>query len=85
MPLLTVSQAAERLAVSVALVYAWCHDGFLPHVRLGRTGKRGTIRIAEADIDRLATATRVGPPPPPPPPAPRKAKPKRGGFKHLTL
>ncbi len=49
--MLTVKQAAERAAVSPALIYAWCNAGLLPHLRLGLPGHRGCIRIAEADLD----------------------------------
>jgi excisionase family DNA binding protein len=56
MSMLTTKQAAERAGVSPALVYAWCREGRLPHMRLGRTGKRGAIRIAEADLDALLQA-----------------------------
>ena len=38
---LTVKEAAARLRVSVALVYAMVADGRLPCVRLGRKGRRG--------------------------------------------
>jgi len=49
---LTVTEAALRASVSVSLIYVWCSDGTLPHIRVGRKGKRGHIRIAEEDLDR---------------------------------
>ena len=55
---LSVAQVAERLRVSAALVYGWCHAGLLAHMRLGRKGKRGTIRIAEADLDAFLASRR---------------------------
>lgn len=65
----TVKQAAERAAVSPALVYSWCHAGLLLHHRLGLPGNRGCIRIAEADLDAfLASQKREGRRQTPPPP-----------------
>ena len=49
--MLSVAQAAERLSVSPALVYGWCNAGVITHHRLGLPGRRGCIRIAEADLD----------------------------------
>jgi excisionase family DNA binding protein len=51
--MLTVRQAAERASVSQSLVYEWCSSGILPHMRLGRPGKRGCIRIDEADLENF--------------------------------
>ena len=59
---LTVAEAAARAAVSESLVYAWCADGTLPHSRLGRKGKRGTIRIAVEDLDGVLAAFKVSKP-----------------------
>lgn len=50
---MTVAEAAKKLRVSLALVYAMVADGRLPCVRLGRKGRRGCIRIKEADVNRL--------------------------------
>jgi excisionase family DNA binding protein len=47
---LTVKQAAEYASLSESLIYAWCNDGTLPHIRAGRRGKRGTIRIDKDDL-----------------------------------
>ena len=44
---MTVKQAAERIGISISLVYILCHEGMIRHTRHGRTGKRGTIRISE--------------------------------------
>lgn len=61
--MLTVKQAAQRAGVSASLIYALCAEGRLPHLRLGREGKRGTIRIREADLDGLiADCVRDGTP-----------------------
>ncbi|QEG26692.1 Helix-turn-helix domain protein [Gemmata obscuriglobus] len=60
--MLTVREAAERAAVSESLIYAWCADGTLPHMRLGRKGKRGTIRIRVEDLDGMMAAFKVSGP-----------------------
>lgn len=60
--MLTVAEAALRACVSESLIYAWCADGTLPHLRLGRKGRRGTIRIAREDLDGVLAAFRVGGP-----------------------
>ena len=55
---LTVKQAAERAGVSDSLIYECCAEGRLPHYKLGRKGRRGTIRIEEADLDAFLAACR---------------------------
>lgn len=57
--MLTPKQAAERACVSESLIYAWCADGTLPHMRVGRKGKRGHIRIAVEDLDGVLASFRV--------------------------
>jgi excisionase family DNA binding protein len=58
---LTPKQAAERARVSTSLVYQWCQDRVLVHYRLGRPGKRGRIRIEEADLEAfLGSCKREG-------------------------
>jgi excisionase family DNA binding protein len=49
--MLTVQQVADKLGVSPALVYGWVNSGTLPCYRLGQAGRRGSIRVAEADVD----------------------------------
>jgi excisionase family DNA binding protein len=56
---LTVKEAAIRACVSESLIYAWCAEGTLPHLRVGRTGKRGHIRIAVEDLDGVLAAFKV--------------------------
>ena len=56
---MTVAVAAARAAVSESLIYAWCADGTLPHTRLGRKGKRGTIRVAAEDLDGVLASFKV--------------------------
>jgi excisionase family DNA binding protein len=55
--MLTVKAAAERAGVSVSLIYSLCAEGRLPHVRLGREGRRGTIRIRESDLSEFLEAS----------------------------
>jgi len=57
--MLTVKQAAERACVSESLVYAWVHSGILPHLRFGRPGRRGTIRIDETEFENLLQTMKV--------------------------
>lgn len=51
--LFTVAEAAERLSVSRSLLYAIIEAGGLAVYRLGQG--RGTIRIAQADLQRFLT------------------------------
>lgn len=57
--MLTVKEAASRLRVSKSLVYEWCKDRRLSHVRLGKRGKRGRILIRSDDLDRLMKEQQV--------------------------
>ncbi len=50
--MLTPRQAAEWLGVSQSLVYQLCKEMVLEHSRLGGRGKRGRIRIEEAEVER---------------------------------
>ena len=52
--LLTVKEAARRLKVSPATVYALCESGRLPHVRISTH----SIRIAECDLKGYVSACR---------------------------
>lgn len=63
--MLTVKQAAARACVSESLIYAWCADGTLPHLRVGRKGKRGHIRIAAEDLEGVLANFKVSGPPSP--------------------
>jgi len=53
--LLTVREAARRLAVSTATVYGLCGRGELPHVRISNA-----IRIAPADLGAFFARPRSG-------------------------
>lgn len=58
--MLTVKQAAERAGVSFGLVYEWTRSGMLPHYRMGRSGARGGIRIADVDLDAFLQSRHRG-------------------------
>jgi hypothetical protein len=57
--LLSPKLAAARACVSVSLIYQWCADGSLPHLRVGAWGRRGKILIAPADLDALLAGFKV--------------------------
>jgi excisionase family DNA binding protein len=59
MELLTVREAARRLEVSAATVYALCAERKLTHLRVG-TG-RGTIRIRVEDLVAFVDSRKVQP------------------------
>lgn len=48
---MTVKQAAQRIGISVSLVYELCRLHIIKHTRHGRPGKRGTIRISLEAIE----------------------------------
>ena len=54
--MLTPKQIADRVGVSDSLVYEWCAQGLLKHYRFGGKGRRGCIRIEEADLDAFLDA-----------------------------
>lgn len=56
--MLTVKQFAERLGVSPSLIYALCRAGVIGHLRHGRPGKRGCIRIEEAALASYCEASK---------------------------
>lgn len=57
--LLSVKEAANRLGVSPSLVYQWCTEKRLPHIRLGRAKRRGKILLEEQDVLAFLTAARI--------------------------
>ena len=78
--MLRVKAAAERLGVSESLVYELCACGALPHVRIGRPGSRGCIRLTEADIQEYLANQKVGGS------APARSPPKQKRvFKHVII
>jgi excisionase family DNA binding protein len=56
---LTVKQSAERVGVSESLIYQWCHERRLRHIRLGTGTKRGKILIEMTDLDAFLEGLRV--------------------------
>lgn len=56
--MLTVKRAAARAGVSQSLVYAWCRERRLPHLRVGAEGRRGQIRIDPADLEAFLRTLR---------------------------
>ena len=80
---LTVKQAASHASVSAALIYAWCANGTLPHMRVGARGKRGHIRIAVADLDAVLDGFKVGKREPPQAPLPAPAP--VTAYRHVRL
>jgi excisionase family DNA binding protein len=78
---LTVKETAVVARVSEALVYAWIAAGVLAHHRMGRPGRRGTIRIAEADLEAFLAAQRRQKPEEPAMPAQRR----KVVLHHLTM
>lgn len=80
--LLTVPQVAERLQLSVALVYSMVSAGSLPALRVGNG--RGSIRFREQDVQDYLDDCAVLGRKPKQPQARRSAKPKHE-FKHLKV
>jgi len=79
--MMTVKAATERMGISDSLVYELCACGSLRHVRIGRPGSRGCIRITDADIDAFLASQKVGGESPAraPPRQPKKV------FKHVVI
>lgn len=54
--LLTPQQIAEILGVKPSTIYQWTHQGFIPHVKLGRL-----VRFKEAEIAKwVDKRSRIG-------------------------
>jgi excisionase family DNA binding protein len=78
--MMTVKSAAARMGVSESLVYELCACGALPHVRIGRPGSRGCIRLTEADIQEYLAGQKVGGS------SPSRQQPKQKRvFKHVII
>lgn len=45
--LLSVQQLSEWMSVPVSTIYKWTHEGFIPHVKLGRL-----VRFKQEDVER---------------------------------
>jgi len=48
--LLTPQEIANCLGVQPSTIYQWTHQGFIPHVKLGRL-----VRFREADVTKWIT------------------------------
>jgi excisionase family DNA binding protein len=77
--MLTVHEAAKRMGVSAAIIYALCTARQLRHSRVGLG--RGKIVIAEEAIVEYLRARECGPEDPKPPPVPRS----KLRLQHLRL
>ncbi len=77
--MLTVKAAATKAGVSAGLVYQWCAERRLPHLRMGKRGRRGRILIEESDLAAFMESCRVAAEEPVKPPAPKVA----GAFQNL--
>jgi excisionase family DNA binding protein len=56
--LLTAQQIAGYLGVPPSTIYKWTHEGFIPHVKLGRLVR---FRLAEVErwVEKRSVAGRV--------------------------
>jgi excisionase family DNA binding protein len=82
--MVTVKGASERLTVCPSVVYDLVASGTLPHYRIGKSGRRGSIRILEADLDAFLAAQKREKGPEVNPPAPRAAR-KKTIFRHINV
>lgn len=57
--MLTPAEAAERVGISLSLIYQLCAEKRLPHYRIGGDGRRGKVLIDEADLDAFLISCRV--------------------------
>jgi excisionase family DNA binding protein len=78
MLLLSVKDAASRLGLSPALIYALCSKGRIRHERHGLG--RGVIRISEDALEEYRRSREVGVAEPVPPPDRSRVK-----LKHLRV
>ena len=45
--LLSVQEASEILGVKVSTLYSWIHQGYVPHIKLGRL-----VKFSESDLSQ---------------------------------
>jgi excisionase family DNA binding protein len=57
--LLTPTEIADLLGVKTSTVYQWTHQGFIPHVKLGRLVRFREQAVSEW-VDKRSEAGRVG-------------------------
>lgn len=49
--LLSIREASEILGVKVSTLYSWIHQGFIPHLKLGRL-----VKFSESDLSQWTEA-----------------------------
>jgi excisionase family DNA binding protein len=59
--MLTPKTAAERLGVSISLIYQLCSEGTLQCFRIGRKDRRGKVLIDEQDLQAYVEQCRFRP------------------------
>jgi excisionase family DNA binding protein len=60
--LMTYDEASQWLGLPKGTLYAWVHDGLVPHVRLGRRTVRFRVKDLELFVaERAVAARKVGP------------------------
>lgn len=59
--MLTPRQAAEKIGLSVSLIYQLCKSGSLQHLRVGSPGRRGRILIDPHSFDQFLESCRARP------------------------
>ena len=79
--MMTVKAAAQKMGISISLVYELCACGSLPHVRIGRPGSRGCIRLTETDILEFLASQKVGGQAP----ARAPSREEKKVFKHVVI
>jgi excisionase family DNA binding protein len=57
--LLTPAEIADLLGVKQSTIYQWSHQGFIPHVKLGRLLRFREQAVAEW-VEKRSAAGRVG-------------------------
>jgi excisionase family DNA binding protein len=83
--MLTVKQVAAQLGISAGLVYAWVETGMLACCRFGRKGRRGAIRITEADLAAWIESLKTQKEQPAVKPTAPKCSAPKPIFKHLKI
>jgi excisionase family DNA binding protein len=56
--LLTPNQVAEVLGVKLSTIYQWTHEGYIPHVKIGRL-VRFDLRVIERWLEKLTKTGRT--------------------------
>lgn len=56
---MTVKEFARKAEISLSLAYVLIAEGRVPHRRIGQTGKRGAIRVTDADFEQFIESTKT--------------------------